>query len=130
MCRPSREESDSVRVRRSEAGTSALVNVDLPTPDPAKIEQRAEEEVPLDDIVETWPVGTDPETHIACLNKLFDKIAWCQHYPTASDPEMARCWCRNCRCACGGTTGAASRRGHHIHAKASASARGPWRDSS
>jgi len=25
---------------------------------------------------------------------LFDKIAWCQHHPEASDPEMARCWCR------------------------------------
>ncbi len=26
--------------------------------------------------------------------KLFDKVAWCQHHPDASDPEMARCWCR------------------------------------
>ncbi|HEY2766258.1 MAG TPA: hypothetical protein VGJ13_19935 [Pseudonocardiaceae bacterium] len=25
---------------------------------------------------------------------LFDKIAWCQHHPQASHPEMARCWCR------------------------------------
>jgi len=25
---------------------------------------------------------------------LFDKIAWCSHHPDASDPEMARCWCR------------------------------------
>lgn len=25
---------------------------------------------------------------------LFDKIAWCQHHPGASDPEYARCWCR------------------------------------
>lgn len=25
---------------------------------------------------------------------LFDKIAWCQHHPAASDPEYARCWCR------------------------------------
>lgn len=24
----------------------------------------------------------------------FDKIAWCAHHPDASDPEMARCWCR------------------------------------
>jgi D-glycero-D-manno-heptose 1,7-bisphosphate phosphatase len=28
---------------------------------------------------------------------LFDKIAWCSHFPTAIDPEMARCWCRKPR---------------------------------
>ena len=26
--------------------------------------------------------------------RLFDKIAWCQHHPSAPHPEMARCWCR------------------------------------
>lgn len=25
---------------------------------------------------------------------LFDKIVWCSHHPEASEPEMARCWCR------------------------------------
>lgn len=25
---------------------------------------------------------------------LFDRIAWCPHFPGASDPEMGRCWCR------------------------------------
>lgn len=25
---------------------------------------------------------------------LFDKIVFCSHHPDASDPEMARCWCR------------------------------------
>lgn len=24
----------------------------------------------------------------------FDKLAWCSHHPSASDPEMAVCWCR------------------------------------
>lgn len=33
------------------------------------------------------------ETHRQC-DKLFDKIAWCQHHPDAKDPEYARCWCR------------------------------------
>lgn len=28
---------------------------------------------------------------------LFDRIAWCIHHPDASDPEMARCWCRKPR---------------------------------
>jgi len=26
--------------------------------------------------------------------RLFDKIAYCVHHPSAADPEMARCWCR------------------------------------
>lgn len=26
--------------------------------------------------------------------ELFDKILWCQHHPDATEPEMARCWCR------------------------------------
>lgn len=25
---------------------------------------------------------------------LFDKVCYCVHHPDASDPEMARCWCR------------------------------------
>jgi D-glycero-D-manno-heptose 1,7-bisphosphate phosphatase len=25
---------------------------------------------------------------------LFDHIAWCRHYPSVKNPEMARCWCR------------------------------------
>jgi D-glycero-D-manno-heptose 1,7-bisphosphate phosphatase len=24
----------------------------------------------------------------------FDKIVWCQHHPSADDPEYAVCWCR------------------------------------
>jgi D-glycero-D-manno-heptose 1,7-bisphosphate phosphatase len=33
------------------------------------------------------------ETHRQC-QELFDKISFCQHHPSAEDPEMARCWCR------------------------------------
>ena len=33
------------------------------------------------------------ETHRQ-TEQLFDKICWCSHHPQASDPEMARCWCR------------------------------------
>jgi D-glycero-D-manno-heptose 1,7-bisphosphate phosphatase len=33
------------------------------------------------------------ETHRQC-DSMFDKIAWCQHHPSAKDPEFARCWCR------------------------------------
>lgn len=28
---------------------------------------------------------------------LFDRIRFCQHFPSASDPEYARCWCRKPR---------------------------------
>ena len=30
-------------------------------------------------------------------NGAFDKIVWCQHHPSAADPEMSRCWCRKPR---------------------------------
>lgn len=33
------------------------------------------------------------ETQRQCEN-LFDRIAFCQHHPDASDPEFAKCWCR------------------------------------
>jgi hypothetical protein len=26
-------------------------------------------------------------------DRLFDKICWCSHHPSAKNPEMARCWC-------------------------------------
>src|SRR4051812_38723249 len=33
------------------------------------------------------------ETQAQCEG-LFDKLAWCQHHPSATDPEYAMCWCR------------------------------------
>lgn len=36
------------------------------------------------------------ETNKQC-GGVFDKIAWCSHHPNATDPEMARCWCRKPR---------------------------------
>jgi D-glycero-D-manno-heptose 1,7-bisphosphate phosphatase len=33
------------------------------------------------------------ETHKQA-GKLFDKLSICPHHPDATDPEMARCWCR------------------------------------
>ena len=43
--------------------------------DPAEIQQHAEGEVPLDQIIGEWPVGTDPAIHIAAINKLFESGA-------------------------------------------------------
>lgn len=36
------------------------------------------------------------ETQVQC-DWLFDRIAFCRHHPSASDPLMARCWCRKPR---------------------------------
>jgi len=33
------------------------------------------------------------ETHRQA-DKLFDRIAWCNHHPDAASPEWSRCWCR------------------------------------
>jgi D-glycero-D-manno-heptose 1,7-bisphosphate phosphatase len=33
------------------------------------------------------------QTH-QLAGRLFDKMAFCAHHPSAQDPEMARCWCR------------------------------------
>jgi TAT-translocated FGD2 family F420-dependent dehydrogenase len=43
--------------------------------DPVEIQARAEAEVPLDQIIGEWPVGTDPEIHIAAVRKLFESGA-------------------------------------------------------
>jgi F420-dependent hydroxymycolic acid dehydrogenase len=40
--------------------------------DPAQIQQRAEAETSLDEVVQGWPVGTDPKVHIEKIHELFD----------------------------------------------------------
>ena len=40
--------------------------------DPAEIQRRAEAESPLDQVMQGWPVGTDPGAHIAKIQELFD----------------------------------------------------------
>ncbi len=40
--------------------------------DPAEIQRRAEAEIPLEQMLEQWPVGTDPGKHIATIQELFD----------------------------------------------------------
>ncbi|HZP99639.1 MAG TPA: TIGR03557 family F420-dependent LLM class oxidoreductase [Reyranella sp.] len=39
--------------------------------DPAEIQKRAEKELPLDKVIASWSVGTDPAVHIAAIEKLF-----------------------------------------------------------
>ena len=41
-------------------------------PDPAEIERRAAEELPLPKVYGDWTVSTDPEVHVKAINKLFD----------------------------------------------------------
>lgn len=41
-------------------------------PDPTRIQQRAEAEIALDKVMEGWPIGIDPQRHIATIRELFD----------------------------------------------------------
>jgi TAT-translocated FGD2 family F420-dependent dehydrogenase len=43
--------------------------------DPAAIQQRAEAEIPIDDILGEWPIGTDPARHVDAITRLFDSGA-------------------------------------------------------
>jgi TAT-translocated FGD2 family F420-dependent dehydrogenase len=43
--------------------------------DPAQIQQRAEAEIPLEQIVEDWPTGIDPRVHVDKIRALFDSGA-------------------------------------------------------
>jgi TAT-translocated FGD2 family F420-dependent dehydrogenase len=47
---------------------SDYVNV----PDPREIDRRAQQEVPLDEVLQMWVVSPDPQAHIAKLNELID----------------------------------------------------------
>jgi alkanesulfonate monooxygenase SsuD/methylene tetrahydromethanopterin reductase-like flavin-dependent oxidoreductase (luciferase family) len=40
--------------------------------DSARIQQLAEAETSLDEVVQGWPVGTDPKVHIEKIHELFD----------------------------------------------------------
>jgi hypothetical protein len=40
-------------------------------PDPAVIQQRADVELPLDQVYADWPQGTDPAVHVKALDELF-----------------------------------------------------------
>ncbi len=41
-------------------------------PDPVRIQQLADQQVPVQDVVKGWAVGTDPNVHINKLHELFD----------------------------------------------------------
>ena len=40
--------------------------------DPKMIQQRAEAEIPLEQVYADWPVSTDPAAHIKTITELFD----------------------------------------------------------
>jgi len=40
--------------------------------DPAEIQRRADAETPLDEVMQGWPVGTDPAVHVKAARELFD----------------------------------------------------------
>ena len=41
-------------------------------PDPAAIEQQADQQLPLEQVYGEWPVSTDSSVHVDAVNKLFD----------------------------------------------------------
>jgi TAT-translocated FGD2 family F420-dependent dehydrogenase len=43
--------------------------------DPALIQQRAEQEIPLNEVTADWAIGIDPRVHVAKLHELFDSGA-------------------------------------------------------
>ena len=43
--------------------------------DPAKIEERADSEVPLEKVMEGWPISREPGRHIEAIQELFDSGA-------------------------------------------------------
>lgn len=40
--------------------------------DPQAIQQRADSEIPLDQVYADWPVSTDPAAHLKVVNELFE----------------------------------------------------------
>jgi hypothetical protein len=40
--------------------------------DPKTIQERAEAEIPLEQVYGDWPVSTDPAVHLKTVNELFD----------------------------------------------------------
>lgn len=44
-------------------------------PDPATIQQAAQEDVPIDEVIAGWATGTDPETHVAKIRELHESGA-------------------------------------------------------
>jgi F420-dependent hydroxymycolic acid dehydrogenase len=43
--------------------------------DPKTIEDRANAEIPIEKVIEGWPVGTDPEAHVKVISALFESGA-------------------------------------------------------
>jgi G6PDH family F420-dependent oxidoreductase len=44
-------------------------------PDPSAIQREAESEIPIENVIDEWTVGTDPEVHIQAIQELFDRGA-------------------------------------------------------
>jgi len=44
-------------------------------PNPQTIQERAEAEIPLEQVYSSWPVGTDPSVHLKTVTELFDSGA-------------------------------------------------------
>jgi F420-dependent hydroxymycolic acid dehydrogenase len=43
--------------------------------DPAAIQQRAEQQTPIEEVMKSWPIGMDPKVHVNAVKELFDSGA-------------------------------------------------------
>jgi F420-dependent hydroxymycolic acid dehydrogenase len=43
--------------------------------DPAAIQQQAEQQTPIEEVMKSWPIGTDPKAHVNAVKELFDSGA-------------------------------------------------------
>lgn len=41
-------------------------------PSPVRIQQEADAQIPLQEVMQEWPIGTDPAKHVAKIHELFD----------------------------------------------------------
>jgi alkanesulfonate monooxygenase SsuD/methylene tetrahydromethanopterin reductase-like flavin-dependent oxidoreductase (luciferase family) len=57
--------------------------------DPQEIERRAKAEVPLEEVTEGWPIGTDPDVHVKALSELFENGATGVHIHSGQ-PDQKR----------------------------------------
>jgi TAT-translocated FGD2 family F420-dependent dehydrogenase len=55
--------------------------------DPKTIEERANAEVPLEKVMEGWPIGTDPEVHVKVISDLFDSGATGVHIHSGQNDQ-------------------------------------------
>lgn len=55
--------------------------------DPQEIQKQAEKEIPLDQLIADWAVGSDPNVHIKKVQEMFDSGAWIVNIHSGQDDQ-------------------------------------------